>query len=182
MKHFLTVLFISAGIFGWNTANAQQLKIGYIDADEIIMLMPEAAQLQAHMQEYQTSLYQNAQDKQTSFNEAVDKFIKDSVDMSPSLKEVKRGELAKMSQELAQQEQIIAQQLDAKRAELALPIQQKLKAAIDEIAKANGYTYVFTKEALIVWPDKDDLGPLVMKKLNLKKPEAPATPAAPSGN
>ncbi len=39
MKQFLTILFISAGIFGFSTTNAQ--KIGYISADEIIQLMPE---------------------------------------------------------------------------------------------------------------------------------------------
>lgn len=178
MKQFLTVLFISVGILGWKSADAQQLKIGYINADEIIMLMPEASKLQAELQVYQTSLYQNANDKQKAFNEAVDKFIKDSATMNASLKEIKRGDLTKMSQELSQQEQLIAQQLDQKRAELAQPIQKKLQEAIEQIAKENGYTYVFTKEALIVHPEKDDIGPLVMKKLNLKAPATPAPNAA----
>lgn len=172
MKQFLTVLLISAGIFGFNSqANAQ--KIGYVNADEIIMLMPEAAKLQADLEAYQKSLYQNANDKQTSFNDALQKFIKDSATMSPSLKEVKRNDLQKQSSELANQQQIIGQELDQKRQELASPIQKKLQEAIEAVAKENGYTYIITREALIVVPEKDDIGPLVMKKLNLKAPTAP---------
>ena len=48
MKQFLTILLISTGIFGFtSTANAQ--KIGYISADEVIQLMPEAASVQKEL-------------------------------------------------------------------------------------------------------------------------------------
>lgn len=178
MKKFLTVLFISLGIFGFSNQAAAQ-KIGYISADEIIMLMPEATKLQADLEAYQKSLYQNANDKQVAFNEALQKFIKDSATMNASLKEVKRNDLQKQSQELANQQQIIAQELEGKRQELAAPIQKKLQEAIEEVAKENGYTYIFPREAVIVAPPKDDIGPLVMKKLNLKAPTAPTTAPAP---
>lgn len=174
MKQFFTVLFFSAIMFGWNNnASAQQQKFGYVNADEIIMMMPEATKLQQDLQAYQTSLYQNANDKEAAFNDAVQKFIKDSATMSASLKEIKREELTKQSQELANQQQIINQQIDQKRSELAMPIQQKLQKAIEEVAKENGFSYVFTKDALIVHPEKDDIGPLVIKKLGLKAPEVP---------
>ena len=48
MKKFITLVLISAGIFGFsNAANAQ--KIGYISADEVIQLMPEAAEVQTKL-------------------------------------------------------------------------------------------------------------------------------------
>ena len=178
MKKFLTVLFISAGIFGFNN-NAAAQKMGYISADEIIMLMPEATKLQSDLEAYRKSLYQNANDKQVAFNDALQKFIKDSATMSASLKEVKRNDLQKQSQELSGQQQIISEELEHKRQELAAPIQKKLQEAIEEVAKENGYTYIFPREAIIVGPPKDDIGPLVMKKLNLKAPTAPTTAPAP---
>lgn len=177
MKQFLTVLLISAGLFVFtNKADAQ--KIGYVNADEIIMLMPEAATMQKEMETYQQSLYQNANDKQVAFNEALQKFIKDSATMTPSLKEVKRNDLQRQSIELNNQQQIISQELEAKRQELAMPIQKKLQEAIEAIAKEQGYTYIVAREALIVVPEKDDIGPAVMKKLNLKAPAAPGAPGA----
>jgi len=178
MKKFLTFLFISAGIFGISmTTNAQ--KIGYISADEIIQLMPEAATVQNQLDQYQQSLYQNAQEKQNALNEAIQKFVKDSATMSASLKEVKRGDLQKQSQELAGENQRIQDQFAQKRQELSAPIQKKLQDAIEAVAKENGYTYIMPKEALIVMPPGNDIGPLVIKKLGLKQPSTSTTPAKP---
>lgn len=173
MKKFLSILFISAGIFGFSQASNAQ-KIGYIGADEIIQLMPEAAKVQADLDDYQQSLYQNAQDKRAAFEEAVQKFYKDSASMNASLKEVKRTELQKQVSELGAEEQRIGQQFEQKRYELSLPIQRKLQTAIEDVAKEKGYTYILPKEALIVMPPADDIGPLVMKKLGLKEPAKPA--------
>ena len=169
MKQFLTVLLISVGIFGLSTVTNAQ-KIGFISADEVIQLMPEAATVQTQLDQYQRSLYQNAQDKQTALNEAIQKFVKDSATMSASLKEVKRSDLQKQSQELAGEQQRIQNDFEQKRQELSIPIQKKLQAAIEEVAKENGYTYVMPKEALIVMPPTNDIGPLVIKKLGLKAP------------
>ncbi len=169
MKKFVTLVLISAGLFGFsNAANAQ--KMGYISADEIIQLMPEAADVQTQLDAYQKSLYQNAQDKQTTLNEAVQKFYKDSSTMSASLKEVKRTELQKQVQDLSGEDQKIQNQFEQKRQELSLPIQKKLQVAIEDVAKENGYTYVFPREALIYMPPTSDIGPLVRKKLGLKEP------------
>ena len=173
MKRFLTILFISAGIFGSSTASNAQ-KIGYISADEIIQLMPEAAVVQKQLDAYQQSLYQNAQDKQNALNDAIQKFIKDSSTMSASLKEVKRSDLQKQQQDLSGEQQRIQNEFEQKRQELSVPIQKKLKEAIDAVAKENGYTYVMPTEALIVMPPGNDLGPLVIKKLGLKEPAAAA--------
>ena len=169
MKKFITLVLISAGILGSTTiANAQ--KIGFISADEVIQLMPEAASVQTQLDQYQQSLYQNAEDQRTALNEAVQKFYKDSSTMSASLKEVKRSDLQKQSQELAGEQQRIQNDFEQKRQELSIPIQKKLQAAIEEVAKENGYTYVMPKEALIVMPPTNDIGPLVIKKLGLKAP------------
>jgi outer membrane protein len=169
MKKFLTIALITAGIFGLsNVANAQ--KIGYISADEVIQLMPEAATVQTELNQYQQSLYQNADDQKAALNEAVQKFYKDSSTMSPSLKEVKRSDLQKQVQDLSGMDQKIQSQFEQKRQELSLPIQKKLQTAIEEVAKENGYTYIFPREALIYMPPTSDIGPLVRKKLGLKEP------------
>jgi outer membrane protein len=180
MKQFLTLaLIFSIGTLVLPNASQAQ-KIGYVSADEIIVLMPEAAKVDTQLNEYQQSLYENARDLQTSLNEAVQKFYVDSAKMSASLKEVKRTELQKQVQELSGMDQKIQNQFEQKRQELSMPIQRKLQGAIQEVAKENGYTYVLPKEALLVMPPADDLGSLVRKKLGLREPvqRAPATAPA----
>jgi outer membrane protein len=48
------------------------------------------------------------------------------------------------------------------------PIQKKASDIVGTVAKENGYTYVFLKDAMLVSPPADDLLPLVKKKLNLR--------------
>jgi outer membrane protein len=109
--------------------------------------------------------------------------------MSVSVKDVKRGELQKMLQELQNEDQRIQQQLQQRQQELIAPINKKAFDAIQAVAKENGYSYVIEKDALLVAPPGDDIIPLVAKKLNVKLPAganhpgaaAPATkPATPS--
>ena len=176
MKKFITLALIMTGTLGLTITLKAQNKIGYLSADEIIVLMPEAAKVDTQLNQYQQSLYLNAQDKQTELNEAVAKFYKDSATMTASLKEVKRKDLQTKVQELSGEEQRIQNMFEQKRQELSLPIQRKLQAAIQEVAKENGYSYVLPREALLVMPPADDLGSLVRKKLGLKEP-APRTQA-----
>ena len=172
MKKTLTLLAIAfITLFGSFSSKAQN-KIGYISADEIIVLMPEAAKVDTELNKYQQALYQAAQDQQAELNEAVQKFYKDSTTMSAQLKEVKRKELQGKIQELNGAEQKIQAQFDQKRQELSLPLQKKLQAAIQEVAKENGFAYILPKENLIVMPPGDDISRLVRKKLGLKEPIA----------
>ncbi len=172
MKKFITAILVSSSLIGFSYSSKAQsaTKIGYISADEIIQLMPEAAAVQSQLDDYQKSLYQNAEDQRNALNDAVQKFYKDSATMSPSLKEVKRTELQKQYQDIGGMDQKIQTQFEQKRQELSLPIQKKLQTAIEEVAKENGYTYIFPREALIYMPPSSDIGPLVRKKLGLKEP------------
>lgn len=175
MKKFITLGLMIMGIVGLSYTAKAQGKIGYLSADEIIVLMPEAAKVDTQLNQFQQALYQTAQDKQTAFNDAVAKFYKDSATMNPSLKEVKRTELQKQVSELSGAEQQIQQQFEQERQRLSLPIQRKLQQAIQDVAKENGYTYVFPREALLVAPPGDDIAALVKKKLGIKATAVPKT-------
>jgi outer membrane protein len=174
MKKFITTGLFTIGALVLANRTEAQNKLGYVSAEEIISLMPEAARVDSQLNQYQQSLYQNAQDKQTALNEAVTKFYKDSASMTASLKEVKRTELQKQVQDLSGEEQKIQNLFEQKRQELSLPIQRKLQGAIQEVAKENGYSYIFPREELLVMPPGEDIGNLVRKKLNIREP-APKT-------
>jgi outer membrane protein len=176
MKRVLTLGLIAISMFGFTNSSKAQSKIGYISADEIIVLMPEAARVDTELNKYQAALYEAAREKQDALNEAVQKFYKDSSTMTAQLKEVKRKDLQEKIQELSGEEQKIQNQFDQKRQELSAPIQRKLKAAIDEVAKENGYAYIFPKESLIVMPSSEDIGSLVRKKLGLSGTASPSAP------
>jgi outer membrane protein len=170
MKKFLTAAFITvSALVVSGHANAQS-KIGYISTEELVSILPETAKADSNLQQYRGALIQNAQDKQSALEGAIEKFNKDSVTMSQSVKDVKRTELQKMLQELQGEDQRIQQQLQQRQQELITPINKKAFDAIQAVAKESGYTYIFEKGALLVAPPGDDVLPLVTKKLNVKLP------------
>jgi outer membrane protein len=170
MKKVLTAAFITVtALVTTGQANAQT-KIGYISTEELVSIMPETAKADSNLQQYRGALIQNAQDKQNALEGAIEKFNKDSVSMSTSVKDVKRGELQKMLQDLQGEDQRIQQQLQQRQQELIAPINKKAFDAIQTIAKESGYTYIFEKGALLVAPPGDDVLPLVTKKLGVKIP------------
>ncbi|HUS01141.1 MAG TPA: OmpH family outer membrane protein [Chitinophagaceae bacterium] len=180
MKNFITLGLITIGLFGLSNTSKAQTKLGYVSPDEIIILMPEAAKVDTQLNQYQQALYQSAQEQQTAFNEAVAKFYKDSVTMTASVKEVKRGELQKQVADLSGAEQRIQQQMQQKQQEYLAPIQKKLFTAIQDVAKENGYAYIFTREALLIMPPADDIAPLVKKKLGIKATTTAAPKTTPA--
>jgi outer membrane protein len=76
-------------------------------------------------------------------------------------------------------EQSYQQQMQAKNEELLAPVAQKANQLIAEVAKTSGYSHVFRKEALLVYPETDDLLPLVKKKLGPSAVAPAARPAIP---
>jgi outer membrane protein len=170
MKKFLTAAFITVlALVGTTQVNAQN-KIGYISTEELVSILPETAKADSNLQQYRTALIQNAQDKQSSLESAIEKFNIDSTKMSSSVKDVKRAELQKMLNDLQTEDQRIQQQLQQRQQELIAPINRKAFEAIQSVAKENGYQYVFEKGALLVAPPGEDILQLVAKKLNVKVP------------
>ena len=92
-------------------------------------------------------------------------FKADSVKMGNAVKIANKEKMKKLLVELQGFEQSYQQQMQQKQEEMMAPVAQKANQLISEVAKANGYAYVFRKEALIVSPEGDDILPLVKKKL-----------------
>jgi outer membrane protein len=104
-------------------------------------------------------------------------FKADSSKMSTALRTANREKMKKLLVDLQGYEQSYQQQMQAKQEELMAPVAQKANGLINEVAKANGYNYIFRKEALLVYPEADDLAPLVKKRLGVTG----TTPVKPAG-
>ena len=180
MKKFLTAAFITVTALVASTQVNAQNKIGYISTEELVSIMPETVKADSNLQQYRTALIQNAQEKESSLQTAIEKFNKDSATMTVSVKDVKRSELQKMLTDLQAEDQRIQQQLQQRQQELIAPINRKAFDAIQSVAKENGYSYVFEKGALLVAPPAEDILQLVAKKLNVKVPAGRTNPNQPA--
>ena len=168
MKKAFTLVVLAIVLFAAGNRAQGQNKIGHISLSDIILAMPEAKKADTALQQFREALVQSAQDKSAAFDDAVAKFYKDSATMTSSVKEVKRKSLQDQMQAMQGEDQRIQQELQKKQQEMSEPIQKKALDAVTAVAKENGYSYVFVKEALLVAPPSDDIAPLVRKKLGLK--------------
>lgn len=168
MKKAFTLVVLAIVLFAAGNRAQAQNKIGHISLSDIILAMPEAKKADTALQQFREALVQSAQDKSAAFDDAVAKFYKDSATMTSSVKEVKRKSLQDQMQAMQGEDQRIQQELQKKQQEILEPIQKKALDAVTAVAKENGYSYVFVKEALLVAPPSDDIAPLVKKKLGLK--------------
>lgn len=168
---------------GMMTASAQN-KIGYINTDELMSIMPEAAKINSDLNEYQTTLQQQGITLQKEAETKRDQFFKDSATFSNSKKEIIRDELVKLYTRLQGYDQEIQEKAQKYAQEKIAPVRAKALDAIKAVAKEKGYTYVIDEasSSLLVMPPGDDLLPAVKTKLGIK--DAPQAPAGtkPAGN
>ena len=168
MKKLATIVLVVAGMVAATAVNAQN-KMGYISVQELVQAMPEYRKADTTLAEYQNALNQQYAERVQDFNMR-DSLLssKDTTKFTRAQLEVKRNDLAKTYVELQQWNQRAQQMYQAKEEETMKPILDKARKAIQDVAKENGYTYVFPKEQLLVSPPGDDMIALVKKKLNLK--------------
>lgn len=169
MKQIVTALVVVMGLTLAGNSVKAQTKIAFISLQELIPTMPEYKKADTALNDYQNALQQNFEDLRREYFEQ-DSLMnsKDTVKYTRAQMELKRknlGELYIKMQGFQQQAQQLYQQ---KQQELISPIQKKAVETVQAVAKENGYTWVLTKEALLVSPPAEDLLPLVKKKLNLK--------------
>jgi outer membrane protein len=155
------LLFTSSGSFA-------QSKLGIISFNELLQSMPEVKKADTTIAEYRTALQQQYNDYQKEYTDLLlavngpdsSKYTKPQID-------IKRKQVNDLYAKLQGYEQEAGQTLNQKRSELFVPIQKKAEDAIQQVSKENGYTYVFEKDNLHVYPPADDILPLVKKKLGL---------------
>jgi len=180
MKKLIVAAVMVAGSF---SASAQT-KIGYINTDVLISLMPEAAKVDSQLREYQQSLQVQGQTLQIEADKKRDDFFKDSATLSASMKEIRRDELIKLYARLQSYEDE-AQQKASQYAQTKIgPVKEKAFDAIKAVAKEKGYSYVLdeSSNALLVAPPGDDLLAAVKAKLGIKDAAPAAAPATKPAN
>jgi outer membrane protein len=173
------LIVASALLVGFLSASAQN-KIGFINTEELINVMPEADKANGDLQTYQQALVQQGNDYLKEFNEKDSSFNADSAHLSPAIKDLRRKDLIELYQKVQGWNQTMQQMLNEKQQVLLKPIHDKALDIINTVAKENGYTFIFDASALIVSPPGDDILPLVKKKLGIK--DTPKTSAPPRVN
>lgn len=172
MKKIVPIVVVVIGlVMAAHSAKAQAApaKIAYISLQELIPSMPESKKADTALNDYQNALGQNFEDMKREYYEQ-DSMLnsKDTLKYTKAQLELKRKNMSDMLIKLQGWQQQAQQLYQQKYQDLIAPIQKKAVETVQAVARENGYTYVFDKQALLVEPPGEDLLPLVKKKLGLK--------------
>ncbi|MDQ3277793.1 MAG: OmpH family outer membrane protein [Bacteroidota bacterium] len=165
-------LFLLAALFVAGASQVQAQKSGYISVEQVVYLMPEVSKIDTALQKFQTdslnaefaSLVQEYQYKDSILNKT------DTTKIPVAVKRQHRQDLEQIAYQVQNWQQISQNVMQGKQQEMLAPVYQKVMKAINDVAKENGYAFVYNQEVLLVAPPSDNLLPLVAKKLNIKVP------------
>ncbi|EEI89542.1 outer membrane protein [Sphingobacterium spiritivorum ATCC 33300] len=188
MKNLVKSAALAAGLlFSTQLVNAQQ-KIGHINFGDIISGTTEFKAAQDQLKTLNDSktkelqgMYAEYQKKQTDANEKMR-------NRSEANKETVDAELNTLGTQLRDIEtrinevqRLAQEEVGKKQEELYQPIERKVMTAVNDIAKAKGYAYVFDISSTNIpyFAGGDDLTTEVKSKLGISATAAPAatTPA-----
>ena len=170
MKQIITLAILASAMI-WNPAMAQKSnKFGHINSAELLGLMPERKAAAAKMDSITKDVEKQLQEMMTEYRAKQEKYSSEAPKLSELVKKDKEEELTSLGTRIQNFQQQAQQSLEQQEQALIEPIVTKAKKAIEQVAKENGYTYIFDTSAgsLLFWEESDNVLASVKKKLNLQ--------------
>ncbi|HHH53634.1 MAG TPA: OmpH family outer membrane protein [Bacteroidetes bacterium] len=147
-------------------------KFAYINTQEILANMPEVQQANSNIETFRNQLISLGQQKL----EALQKKYKDLEgkqsrgELSPKQLDEEAKKLKLEEEQLTKFDQESQQKIMKKSEELLKPIRDKVQKAIDDVAKEDGYEFIFDASmGFILYADEStNIGDKVKAKLGIK--------------
>lgn len=156
-----------------SSAFAQQ-KIGHIDTQAVMGLMPERDSASKIFEKFNGEITKEFESMNVLYNNLLETYTKQKDSLSNFIRQAKEAELVEMQGKIQNFRDVAQQELDKKQNELMTPIVAKLKNAIREVAETNKFTYILDSQSgpgiLLYLPEDESLNilPLVKAKLGIK--------------
>ena len=173
-----TAFILTAGLFlAPAEAQAQDMKVGFVEPRIILDRMPEMRAVQQRLQNFADRKRTELIEAETSFQQQLQSYQERSSVMSESARATEEERLGQVSAELQQLQATAEQELAQRRAELMSPILQQIQDAIDAVAAEKGLDIVLntttsTGDVIILYVSDDvreqnDITEAVMARLEI---------------
>lgn len=165
------IIIILAAMFAMcGTSYAQKnVKLGHINSTELMEIMPGKDSAQAVLEKEVAEMEEQMQMMRTELEARYSKYQEKQAEWSELIRQSEQKAITDMNARIEEFAQSAQRTLQQRQEELLKPIIDRAKAAIEAVAKENGYTYIFDAGtgALLYQQDSDDIMPLVKKKLGI---------------
>ncbi|MEN9338740.1 MAG: hypothetical protein RIQ62_52 [Bacteroidota bacterium] len=163
-------ILVSLSLLIAGFAGIAQQKIGYINSQELISIMPETKKANDDAEAYQKTFADQMKTMQTELETKFKAYQASEKTMSDAIKTVKEKEIQDLQNRMSSFEQTAKEKIDDKVQELLDPINKKAQAAIESVAQEKGYTYIMDTSAgaILYAKPEDNILSAVKVKLGIK--------------
>lgn len=175
MKSKFLVVVVALVALGFSASAQDNLKLGYTNADYILSLLPEAKQIDAELKAYEKQLQNQIQAKYQDLQAKVADYEKNVASYDELIRADKEQEIQALQQSIQKFSQDAEVSMNKKRNQLLQPAYEKIGNAIEQVAKENNYTHIFSAgtpgfDVLLYAREEDDVSNLILKKLGITPP------------
>ena len=166
------IIFICIALL--STVSIAQSKVGTVDSEYIVKLMPETTIVAKRSQDYGAKLDSSFTIKLKEYKAKVEVFKTTEKTMEAEAKKVAYNKLTEMEADIKKYQVNGNKLMQFKTDELMRPLYNKLSEAIQTVAKAENYTQILTISGneLAYIDSKFDITELVLKHLGIEIPVA----------
>ena len=170
MKKAFIVALVAMLAFGGNAMAQKTIKLGHINSNELMQIMPGCDSAQAALQKEVEDLQADMEAMKKEYETKVNDYMAKRDQLSELIRKSKESDLQAMASRIEEFQANAQKLLEERQEALLKPIVDRAKKAIEEVGRENGYTYIFDAGvgAVLYSQDSDDIMPLVKKKLGLK--------------
>lgn len=170
MKKGIIVALVALLAFGGNAMAQKTIKLGHINSNELMQIMPGRDSAQALLQKEVEDLQAEMEAMKKEYETRVNDYMAKRDQLSELIRKSKESDIQAMGTRIEEFQQNAQKLLEERQEALLKPIIDRAKKAIEEVGRENGYTYIFDSGVgtVLYSQDSDDIMPLVKKKLGLK--------------
>ena len=170
MKKGFIVVLIALLAFGGSAMAQKNIKLGHINSNDLMQIMPGRDTATALLQKEVEDLQAEMEAMKKEYETRVNDYLAKKDQLSELIRKTKESDIHAMGARIEEFQANAQKLLEERQEALLKPIVDRAKAAIEEVGKENGYTYIFDAGVgtVLYSQDSDDIMPLVKKKLGLK--------------
>lgn len=176
MKKILTLsFFLTIGLLLANTVNAQQVKIGVFDEQQILPLMPGIQKVDSLMKIFAADSIGAEYDVLLADYKLKDSLLKKDTatpnNLTPAVKQRRVEDVNNLKSKLINWQQYQNEKYQAKQREYLAPYLSKIYEALQVVINEQKYTYILKPDAIFWGNQTDELALRVLGKLIIPLPK-----------
>jgi outer membrane protein len=151
-------------------SESSTLKIAFVDPEQVIPNMPEYQAAKTEMENLKNKLQKEMeveQQRAQQYYTIVMNKVQQGT-MAPAQQKIEEDKLMKMQEELQRKAMKMEEDMIAKEQEMTKPMYDKFNDALKELAKSEGFNYVFDKKLLLYSEGGTDATDKLKEKLGVK--------------